>query len=64
MYTATNEGSVVNEEIWRAWVQKGRLRDQAKARRGRVLGGIALIILALGIAYYFLASRQGTLALA
>jgi hypothetical protein len=64
MYTSTNEGSVVNEEIWHAWVQKGRLRDQAAARRGRMLGGIALVILALGIAFYLFSVRQGTLVLA
>jgi hypothetical protein len=59
MYTSNNDESVVNEEIWRAWLQKGRLRDQVAARRGKVLGGIGLVILGIGIAFYFLAVRQG-----
>jgi hypothetical protein len=64
MHTSKNDESVVNEEIWHAWLQKGKLRDQAAVRRGKVLGGIALVILGLGIAFYFLAVRQSTFVLA
>jgi hypothetical protein len=56
MHTSKNDEPIVNEEIWRAWVQKGKLLDQAAARRGRLLGGIAVITLAVGAAFYFLAA--------
>jgi hypothetical protein len=57
MYTSESNESVVNEEIWRAWLQKGRLRDQARARRSKVLGGVTLAILGVGMAFYFFAVR-------
>jgi hypothetical protein len=60
METSTDDKSkvnVVDEEIWRAWVQKGKLRDQATARRLKLLAEIALVLLALGGAFYFLAVR-------
>jgi hypothetical protein len=56
MSASKNDESVVNEEVWRAWIQKGRLHDQAAARRGRILGSIALVILALGTMFYYLAA--------
>jgi hypothetical protein len=49
---------VVDEEIWRAWIQKGKLRDLAAARTGRILLGIALLAFAVGIALYFLGPRS------
>jgi hypothetical protein len=60
MQTSTDDKSTVNvvdEEIWRAWVQKGKLREQATARKLKLLAGIALVLLALGGAFYFLAVR-------
>lgn len=58
MHASKNDEPVVNEEIWRAWIQKGKLRDQAAARRGRLLGRIVVITLALGAAFYFLVARS------
>ena len=49
--------SGVSEQIWRAWVQKGKLLDQVADRKVKVLGGIALVILALGSVFYLLAVR-------
>lgn len=57
MYTEIDDAPVVNEEVWRAWVQKGKLREEATARRARVLGGIVLVLLAFGSAFYLLAVR-------
>ena len=54
----TNEQIAVNEEIWRAWVHKGKLRDQAAARRARILIKIVLAILTVGLAFYILATRS------
>jgi hypothetical protein len=57
MSTATDDAPVLNEKVWRAWIEKGKLRDQAIARRARVLGGIVLSLLACGSAIYLLAVR-------
>jgi hypothetical protein len=63
MYTSKNDEFVVNDATWRAWIQKGKLRERAGARRGRLLRRIVLAILA-GIAIYFIAIRQGAQMLA
>jgi hypothetical protein len=58
MYASKNHQLAVDEEIWSAWVHKGKLREQAPARRGRILVKIALVVLAVGLALYFLAARS------
>ena len=58
MNASKNDRAEVDEEIWRAWVHKGKLRDQASARRGRIVVTIALVILAVGLTFYFLAARS------
>jgi hypothetical protein len=57
MDTSTNDQAVVNEEIWLAWVQNNKLREEATARKLKLLAGIVLILLSLGSAFYFLAGR-------
>ena len=42
----------VNEQIWRAWVQKGKLLDQVAERKVKLLAGIALVVLSIGGAFY------------
>lgn len=44
---------VVNEETWRAWVKKGRLQEQAEARKFKIVAGIVVVLLALASAYYW-----------
>jgi hypothetical protein len=44
---------VVNEDIWRAWAKKGRLREQAGARKIKLAAGIGVVLLVLGSAYYW-----------
>jgi hypothetical protein len=44
--------AVVNEEIWRAWVKKGRLHERAAARKFKI-GGIAVAVVALGSAFFW-----------
>ena len=56
MDTCTKDQTLITEELWRAWVQKGKLRDKATARKAKVLGGIVLVLLAFG-AFYLLAPR-------
>jgi hypothetical protein len=59
MYTSGNDQELVsvNEDIWQAWLQKGRLLDQAAARNFKTMAGIALALLILGIAYYSIVVR-------
>jgi len=57
MSTATEYQPVVDEEIWSAWLQKNKLREERTARRVRVLGGIILALFAFGSAFYLLAVR-------
>jgi hypothetical protein len=45
--------AVVNEDIWRAWVEKGRLHEQAGARKFKLVAGIGVVLLVLGSAYYW-----------
>ena len=52
---AAEQPAVLNEETWRAWVHKGKMRERATARKLKVLAGSALSLLALGGAAYFLA---------
>ncbi len=58
MDTSTDDRPLVDEEIWRAWIQKGKLREEATARKLKKLVRIALAILALGTVFYLLAVRQ------
>jgi hypothetical protein len=64
MFIATENQPVVDEEIWRAldgwkavWLQERKLRDEAIARKAKVLGAIAAVLLALGSAFYLFAMR-------
>ena len=43
---ATSE-PVLNEAAWRAWVQKGKLEEQATAKKMKVAIGAILILAAL-----------------
>lgn len=59
MFIATENQPVVDEEIWRAldgwravWLQERKVRDEATARKARVLGAIVAVLLALGSAFY------------
>lgn len=57
MYTSADDQPVLNEEIWRAWAHKNKLRQQATARKYKRAGGIALGLLALGAAIYLIAPK-------
>jgi hypothetical protein len=48
----------LNEELWHAWVQKGKLRDAATAHRYRVTAGLFIGISAAATAVYLML-RQG-----
>jgi len=52
-----DDNSAINEELWRAWVEKGKQREKATARKAKVFAGVALIILSLGVGFYVLTVR-------
>lgn len=55
MTTPSVEPAELNEEVWRAWVRKGKLRDAALARTFKIVATSALTLALGGTAvYYFL----------
>jgi hypothetical protein len=46
---------VVNEELWRAWVKRGRLHEQAAGRKLKL--GLGIVLVALAVGFYFLNGR-------
>jgi type IV secretory pathway TrbF-like protein len=57
MTTSSDEQSVISDETWRAWDQKGKLREQATARKIKIIAGLVLALIALGSWIYFLSVR-------
>jgi hypothetical protein len=47
----------LNEQVWRAWVQKGKLREQVSARRRRKIAGIIAPLALIAFAIFFLTAR-------
>jgi hypothetical protein len=58
MNKSTVVPAVVDEKIWRAWVERNAQRDKVNARRFKIVAGIVLILLALVGAFYLLAVRE------
>jgi hypothetical protein len=54
MDTLTNARPLLDEEIWQAWIQKRKLREEATARRLKKLARIALPLFAVGAVFYLL----------
>ncbi len=50
---AVVQEAAVNEEVWRAWVKRGRLHEQAAARKFKI-AGIVVAVLALGSTFYWM----------
>lgn len=53
MTPTTDEQAVINEATWQAWLLKGKRREQATARKFKMVAGIAIPLLAVGIGCYF-----------
>ena len=52
MDTYTNDETAISEELWRTWVRKGKMREEARNRKLKVVAGIALGLFASGTAIY------------
>jgi hypothetical protein len=57
MFPATDNPPVIDEQIWCAWVLKGKLRGEATARKFKMSAGVVLVALAVGSIFYFFAVR-------
>ena len=57
MSTATATTPVLDEAAWKAWLEKGKRQQRATARKAKVTGGIILVLLAIGSAFYFFAAN-------
>ena len=60
MNTYTEDQATMREELWRAWVQRGKLRDAASARKLKVVSGLAVGLAAGAAALYVMLARQGS----
>ena len=54
MDNSMNDRPLLDEEIWQAWIQKRKLREEATARKLKQLAKIALLLLAVGVVFIFL----------
>ena len=54
MSTSIDNEAVINEEMWRAWEQKCKLREQKTARKMKIAATIILVLLATGGTLYLL----------
>jgi hypothetical protein len=52
MPALANHEPVVDEQIWREWVQKGKRGATTSARRFKVTAGIAIVLLAVASAFF------------
>ena len=58
MNTYREDQTTTREELWRAWVQKGKLRDAAAAWRLKAVAGIVIGLFAASTAVYIMIARQ------
>jgi len=54
MNTSTDDRPLLDEEVWQAWIQKRKLREEAAVRRSRKLAKIGFLLLAVGAVFYLL----------
>jgi Tfp pilus assembly protein PilN len=47
MDTVIQQSQELDEQVWRSWIEKRKLNEQASARKMRMAGGIALVVIAL-----------------
>jgi heme A synthase len=52
-----DDNSIISEDLWRAWAEKNKRREEAMARKAKVFAGVVLILMAIGVGLYFLAVK-------
>jgi hypothetical protein len=45
----TDTEPTIDEKLWRAWVEKGRVRDRAQARKVKYLSAVIFLVLFVAI---------------
>ena len=50
-----HDGPAINEDLWQAWVEKGKRNQRATARKARVVVAVAVVL--LGVCAGFLTLR-------
>ena len=54
-----DDEAVINEEMWRAWQHKSKLRDEKTGRKRKIAATIILVLLVTGGTWYLLMAKQG-----
>ena len=52
MDSSTTAPPVIDEEVWQAWVRKGKLAEKTTNRNLRIVAGVALVLFAISSAFY------------
>lgn len=56
MYISSDEQALISKEIWRVWARKDRLREEAAARRTKMVAA-GIVLFAIASSIYFWAIR-------
>jgi hypothetical protein len=54
MNDPTIQAFPLDEQVWREWVQKGKLREQTRTRRRRTIAVSLLVLALLAFGIYYL----------
>jgi hypothetical protein len=57
METSPDHTPLVDEEVWQAWVQKCKSREEATARKSKTLAKIASALFVVGAMFYLLVMK-------
>ena len=52
-----NSVGATDEQVWRVWVHKGRVREQIRARRRRKVAGVVAVLASIAFAIFYLTAR-------
>ena len=52
MTSTTAEQVVLNEQRWQEWMEKGKRQDEAMSRKVKLLAGVVLPLIVIGVAFY------------
>ncbi len=57
MSTFIDDPGVLDEQVWRVWEHKRKLREEKSARKMKIAATIIIVLLAIGGIFYLLAVR-------